>query len=162
MENIYLDNNATTKIDGRVFVAMRPYLTNHFGHPSSPHLLGTKVREKVEDARDLVAVLLGTSHPDEIVFTSGGTESINTAIRGVLAAAPSRRHIITTKVEHISVLNLCRHLATQAYRISYLPVNGDGMLNLEELRKSIREDTALVSVMWANNETGVVFPIKEI
>lgn len=162
MKNIYLDNNATTKIDDRVFVAMRPYLTNHFGHPSSRHLLGTKVREKVEEARDLVAVLLGTSHPDEIVFTSGGTESINTAIRGVLAAAPSRRHIITTKVEHISVLNLCRHLATQAYRITYLPVNGEGMLDLEELRKSIREDTALVSIMWANNETGVVFPIKEI
>src|SRR3989337_1361489 len=141
---------------------MRPYLTNHFAHPSSPHLLGTKVREKVEDARDLVAVLLGTSHPDEIVFTSGGTESINTAIRGVLAAAPSRRHIITTEVEHVSVLNLCRYLATQAYRITYLPVNRDGMLDLEELRKSIREDTALVSVMWANNETGVIFPIKEI
>ena len=162
MENIYLDNNATTKVDDKVFVAMRPYLTNHFGHPSSPHLLGTKVRQKMEEARDLVAVLLGTSHPDEIVFTSGGTESINTAIRGVLAAAPSRRHIITTEVEHVSVLNLCRHLATQAYRITYLPVNRDGMLDLEELRKSIREDTALVSVMWANNETGVIFPIKEI
>ena len=162
MENIYLDNNATTKIDDRVFAAMRPYLTNHFGHPSSPHLLGAKVRGKVEEARDLVAVLLGTSHPDEIVFTSGGTESINTAIRGALATTPARRHIVTTKVEHVSVLNLCRHLATQAYRITYLPVDGEGVLDLEELRKSIREDTALVSVMWANNETGVVFPIKEI
>ena len=102
MEGIYLDNNATTKIDDRVFVAMRPYLTNHFAHPSSPHPLGTKVREKIEQARDSVAVLLGTSHPDEIVFTSGGTESINTAIKGVLAAAPTRNRIVTTKVEHIS------------------------------------------------------------
>lgn len=162
MESIYLDNNATTKVDERVFAAMRPYLSNHFAHPSSPHLLGTKVRQKMEEARDLVAVLLGTTHPDEIVFTSGGTESINTAIKGLLAATPSRRHIITTKVEHVSVLNLCRHLATQAYRITYLSVNGEGMLDLEELRKSLREDTALVSVMWANNETGVIFPIEEI
>ena len=102
MRDIYLDNNATTKIDDRVYEAMRPYLTHQFAHPSSPHLLGLKVREKIEHARELVAVLLGTTHPDEIVFTSGGTESINTAIKGVLAALPTRNHIVTTKVEHIS------------------------------------------------------------
>lgn len=162
MEYIYLDNNATTKIDERVFAAMRPYLTNHFAHPSSPHLLGTKVREKIEEARDSVAVLLGTSHPDEIVFTSGGTESINTAIKGILAASPTRNHIVTTKVEHISVLNLCLYMANHRYRITYLPVDRQGMLNLEELRRSLAGYTAIVSVMWANNETGIVFPIEEI
>ncbi|OGQ78901.1 MAG: cysteine desulfurase NifS [Deltaproteobacteria bacterium RIFCSPLOWO2_12_FULL_60_19] len=162
MNGIYLDNNATTKVDEKVFLAMRQYLTCHFAHPSSPHLLGAKVRQKLEEARDLVAVLLGTTHPDEIVFTSGGTESINTAIQGALAALPSRRHIVTTKVEHASVLNVCRYLATQGYRITYLSVDGQGRLDLDELRKSLREETALVSVMWANNETGVVFPIEEI
>ena len=162
MESIYLDNNATTKVDDRVFAAMRSYLTNQFAHPSSPHLLGTKVREKIEQARDSVAVLLGTSHPDEIVFTSGGTESINTAIKGILAAAPTRNHIVTTKVEHVSVLNLCLYMEKHRYRITYLPVDRQGMLNLEELRRSLTDHTAIVSVMWANNETGVVFPIEEI
>jgi cysteine desulfurase len=162
MEYIYLDNNATTKIDERVFAAMRPYLTNHFAHPSSPHLLGTKVREKIEQARDSVAVLLGTSHPDEVVFTSGGTESINTAIKGVLAASPTRNHIVTTKVEHISVLNVCLYEANHRRQVTYLPVDRQGVLNLEDLRRSLTDYTAIVSVMWANNETGVVFPIEEI
>ena len=162
METIYLDNNASTKIDERVFAAMRPYLTNHFAHPSSPHLLGTKVRERIEQARDSVAVLLGTSHPDEIVFTSGGTESINTAIKGVLAASPTRNHIVTTKVEHISVLNICLYEANHRRQITYLPVDREGVLNLKDLRRSLTDYTAIVSVMWANNETGVVFPIEEI
>ena len=162
METIYLDNNASTKIDERVFAAMRPYLTNHFAHPSSPHLLGTKVREKIEQARDSVAVLLGTSHPDEIVFTSGGTESINTAIKGVLAASPTRNHIVTTKVEHISVLNICLYEANHRRQVTYLPVDREGKLDLEELKRSLTDYTAIVSVMWANNETGVVFPIEEI
>lgn len=162
MEDIYLDNNATTKIDDRVFAAMRPYLTTHFAHPSSPHLLGTKVREKIEQARDSVAVLLGTSHPDEIIFTSGGTESINTAIKGVLAASPTRNHMVTTKVEHISVLNVCLYEANHRRRITYLPVDREGILDVEELRRSLTDYTAIVSVMWANNETGVIFPIEEI
>jgi len=162
MDNIYLDNNATTKMDERVFAAMRPYLTNHFAHPSSPHPLGTKVRANIEQARDSVAVLLGTSHPDEIVFTSGGTESINTAIMGVLAASPTRNHVVTTKVEHISVLNVCLHEANQHRQITYLPVDRNGTLNLDELEKSLTDSTALVSVMWANNETGIIFPIEEI
>jgi cysteine desulfurase len=162
VETIYLDNNASTKIDERVFAAMRPYLTNHFAHPSSPHLLGTKVREKIEQARDSVAVLLGTSHPDEIVFTSGGTESINTAIKGVLAASPTRNHIVTTKVEHISALNVCLYEANHRRQVTYLPVDRQGVLNLEDLRRSLTDYTAIVSVMWANNETGVVFPIEEI
>ena len=162
MESIYLDNNATTRVDERVFTAMRPYLTHQFAHPSSPHLLGIKVREKIEQARDVVAVLLGTRHPDEIVFTSGGTESINTAIKGVLAASPTRNHIVTTQVEHISVLKLCLHMANYRYRTTYLPVDRQGMLNLDELRRSLTDSTAIVSVMWANNETGVVFPIEEI
>jgi len=162
MDNIYLDNNATTKVDDRVFVAMRPYLTNHFAHPSSPHLLGTKVREKVEQARDSVAVLLGTSHPDEIVFTSGGTESINTAIKGVLAASPTRNYVVTTKVEHISVLNVCLHEASRHRQITFLPVDTQGKLDLDQLKKSLTNSTAIVSVMWANNETGIVFPIEQI
>ena len=162
MGDIYLDNNATTKIDDRVFVAMRPYLTHQFAHPSSPHLLGMKVREKIEHARDLVAVLLGTSHPDEIVFTSGGTESINTAIKGVLAALPTRNHIVTTKVEHISVLNVCLYEANHRRQVTYLPVDEQGIVNLEELKQSLTDQTAIVSVMWANNETGVVFPIEKI
>jgi cysteine desulfurase len=162
VETIYLDNNATTKIDERVFAAMRPFLTNHFAHPSSSHLLGTRVREKIEQARDSVAVLLGTSHPDEIVFTSGGTEGINTAIKGVLAASPTRNHIVTTKVEHISVLNVCLYESNHHRRITYLSVDRHGRLDLEELRKSLTEYTAIVSVMWANNETGVIFPIEEI
>ena len=162
MRDIYLDNNATTKIDDRVFVAMRPYLTNHFAHPSSPHLLGTRVREKIEQARDSIAVLLGTTHPDEIVFTSGGTESINTAIKGVLAALPTRNHIVITKVEHISVLNVCLYEANHRRQVTYLPVDEQGMVNLEELKRSLTDQTAIVSVMWANNETGVVFPIEKI
>jgi cysteine desulfurase len=162
VETIYLDNNASTKIDERVFAAMRPYFTHHFAHPSSPHLLGTKVREKIEKARDSVAVLLGTSHPDEIVFTSGGTESINTAIKGVLAALPTRNHIVTTKVEHISVLNVCLYEANHRRQVTYLAVDRQGVLNLEDLRRSLTDYTAIVSVMWANNETGVVFPIDEI
>ncbi len=162
MDNIYLDNNATTNIDDRVFVAMRPYLTSHFAHPSSPHLLGTKVREKVEQARDSVAVLLGTSHPDEIVFTSGGTESINTAIKGVLAASPTRNHVVTTKVEHVSVLNVCLHEEQNHRKITYVPVDKEGVLDLEALKNSLNESTAIVSVMWANNETGVIFPVEEI
>jgi cysteine desulfurase len=148
-------------MDERVFAAMRPYLTNHFAHPSSPHLLGKEVRGKIEQARDSVAVLLGTSHPDEIVFTSGGTESINTAIKGVLAAATGN-HIVTTEVEHISVLNLCLYMKTHHYRITYLPVNRQGMVNVDELKGSLTDHTAIVSVMWANNETGVIFPIEEI
>ena len=162
MDNIYLDNNATTRIDDRVFVAMRPYLTNHFAHPSSSHLLGTKVREKIEQARDSVAVVLGTSHPDEIVFTSGGTESINTAIKGVLAVSPTRNHIVTTKVEHISVLNVCLHEANRHRQITYLPVDRQGKFDLDQLKKSLTDSTAIVSVMWANNETGIIFPIEEI
>ena len=162
MDDIYLDNNATTKTDDRVFVAMRPYLTHQFAHPSSPHLLGMKVREKIEHARDLVAVLLGTSHADEIVFTSGGTESINTAIKGVLAALPTRNHIVITKVEHISVLNVCLYEANHRRQVTYLPVDEQGMVNLEELEQSLTDQTAIVSVMWANNETGVVFPIEKI
>jgi cysteine desulfurase len=162
MEDIYLDNNATTKMDDRVFVAMRPFLTNHFAHPSSSHLLGTRVREKIEQARDSVAVLLGTNHPDEIVFTSGGTEAINTAIKGVLAASPTRNHVVTTKVEHISVLNVCLYESNHHRRITYLSVDRHGRLDLEEVKKSLTEYTAIVSVMWANNETGVIFPIEEI
>jgi cysteine desulfurase len=162
MRDIYLDNNATTKIDDRIFVAMRPYLTHQFAHPSSPHLLGMKVREKIEHARHLVAVLLGTSHPDEIVFTSGGTESINTAIKGILAALPTRNHIVITKVEHISVLNVCLYEANHRRQVTYLPVDEQGMVDLEELKQSLTDQTAIVSVMWANNETGVIFPIEKI
>ncbi|HXG51989.1 MAG TPA: aminotransferase class V-fold PLP-dependent enzyme [candidate division Zixibacteria bacterium] len=162
MEDIYLDNNATTKIDDRVFVAMRPYLTSHFAHPSSMHSLGARVRQKMEQARDSVAALLGTAHPDEVVFTSGGTESINTAIQGVLSVLPTRNHIVTTRVEHVAVIAVCERERGRHRRVTYLRVDREGMLDIDELRQSLTDDTAIVSVMWANNETGVIFPVEEI
>ena len=159
---VYFDNNATTRVLPEVAAAMQPYLTEFYGNPSSIHRFGAQVAQKISEARMRVASLIGASDPIEIIFTSCGTEGDNAAIRGMLEARPDKRHIVTTQVEHPGVLGLCQHLEKRGYRVTWLGVNHDGMLDLEELRNSLTDDTALVSVMYANNETGVVFPIDKI
>lgn len=161
-EIVYLDNNATTRVAPEVFEAMQPFLADLYGNPSSAHTFGRRLRASVERAREQVALLLGASEASEIVFTSCGSESDNWAIRGVLEAEPQKRHIITTRVEHEAVRNLCERLEQTGYEVTWLDVDAEGQLDLEALRAALRRDTALVSVMLANNETGVLFPIEEI
>lgn len=159
---IYLDNNATTRVLPEVLEAMLPFYREYWGNPSSMHPFGAQVAKHIDEAREKVAKLLCAQRESEIVFTSGGTESNNLAIRGTLQANPTKRHVITTLVEHPSVLSLCQQLAKEGYEVHYLPVKPNGDLNLGELETSIRKTTALVSIMWANNETGVIFPIEAI
>ncbi len=159
---IYLDNNATTRVAPEVFAAMQPYLTENYGNPSSAHSLGRQMKSAVEHAREQVAALLGAADAGEIVFTSCGSESDNWAIGGFLEQNPTRRHIITTRVEHEAVRNLCEHLAEIGCEVTWLEVDESGELNLDDLRQALRRDTGIVSVMMANNETGVLFPIAEI
>lgn len=161
MKEIYADNNATTRVDEAVFEEMRPYFCELYGNPSSMHFFGGQVQRKIDEARNRTAALLG-AQPEEIIFTACGTESNNTAIRSALEALPERRHIITTRVEHPAVLTPCRNLSKKGYRVTELTVDGEGRLDLNELRAAVDEDTAIVSIMYANNETGVVFPIEEI
>ena len=185
---IYLDHNATTPIAPEVLEAMMPYLTSEWGNPSSSYKFGSKLKAVIETARAQVAELIG-AQSREIVFTSCATESSNAAIRAALAANPGKRHIITSAVEHSSVLNLCKALevgtaglhrassrcpavrysettsarsASTPYHVTYLPVDRDGLLKLADLESAITDETAVVSLMWANNETGVLFPVKEI
>ncbi len=160
MKEIYLDNNATTKVDEAVFDEMRPYFCELYGNPSSMHFFGGQVQSKVNEARAHVAGLLGAS-PDEIIFTACGTESDNAAIRSALEVFPERRHIITSRVEHPAVLTQCRNLTQKGYRVTEIGVDGAGRLDMEELRGAVDTDTAIVSLMWANNETGVLFPVEE-
>ena len=159
---VYFDNNATTRVLPEVADAMLPYLTDLYGNPSSIHRFGSQVGEKISEARGQVAALIGAADPVEIIFTSSGTEGDNAAIRGMLEARPEKRHIVTTQVEHSAVLGLCQHLEKKGYRVTWLGVDEDGALDLDELRTALTDDTALVSIMWANNETGVIFPIEEI
>jgi len=159
---IYLDNNATTRVAPEVLAAMQPYLSDFFGNPSSAHALGREMKRAVENSREHVANLIGAAKPDEIVFTSCGSESDNWAIRGVLATQPNKKHIITTLVEHEAVQNLCRLLEGEGYEVTWLGVDQNGELDLDALRAALRRDTALVSIMLANNETGVLFPIQEV
>jgi cysteine desulfurase len=159
---IYLDNNATTRIAPEVLEAMQPFLTDHYGNPSSAHALGRAMKAAVEKAREQVATLIGAADTSEIVFTSCGSESDNWAIGGYLEQNAARRHLITTRVEHEAVRNLCTHLGEIGCDVSWLEVDGEGQLDVNELRQSLRDDTAIVSVMLANNETGVIFPVKEI
>lgn len=159
---IYFDNNATTRLAPEALAAMQPYLTELYGNPSSIHGFGSQVSRKIQEARGQVAALLGAADPIEIVFTSCGTEGDNAAIRGILESQPQKRHIVTTQVEHPAVLSLCQHLEKKGYRVTWLRVDADGMLDLEELKASLSDDTALVSIMYANNETGVIFPIDAI
>src|SRR5512145_1141856 len=159
---IYFDNNATTRVLPEVFEAMRPFLTEFYGNPSSIHRFGSQVGEKIAEARAQVATLIGAADPVEVIFTGSGTEGDNAAIRAMLEARPDKRHIVTTKVEHSAVLGLCQHLEKKGYRVTWLGVDENGALDMEELRAALSEDTALVSIMWANNETGVIFPIEQI
>ena len=162
MRTVYLDNNATTMVAPEVLEAMQPFWSEQYGNPSSIHSFGGRVKKSVDTAREQVAALLGAS-VDEIVFTGGGSESDNMAIFGALEAIGTlKRHIITTRVEHPAVQGVCHYLRNKGYKITELGVDSDGALDLHELEEAITEDTALVSIMWANNETGVVFPIEKI
>ncbi|MFP4107262.1 MAG: cysteine desulfurase NifS [Phycisphaerae bacterium] len=165
-EVIYLDNNATTAVADEVREAMLPFLTELYGNPSSIHSFGGQVAKYIETAREQVAELLGC-RPGEVLFTSCGTESDNTAIHSALNVYPERRHIVTTRVEHPAVRNLCRDLARDhrpggSYRVTELPVNAAGQLNMPDVGDALVENTAVCSVMWANNETGTVFPVEKI
>lgn len=161
MNTIYLDNNATTRIAPEVLEEMMPYLTDLYGNPSSMHTFGGQLYRKIEEAREKVAALLNAL-PEEIIFTSCGTESDNTAIMSAVESLPRRKHVITARVEHPAVLNFCKHLARKGYRVTFVPVNHLGQLDTDFLFKSVDDDTAVVSLMYANNETGVIFPIAEI
>ena len=158
---IYLDHNATTPILPEALDAMMPYLTTEWGNPSSSYRFGSRNRKAVEQAREQVADLIN-AHPTEIVFTSCATESNNAAIHAALKAHPGKRHIVTSSVEHSSVLACCQALEKDGCRVDYLPVDREGLLCLSDLENVLADDTAIVSLMWANNETGVLFPVKEI
>lgn len=162
MRTVYVDNNATTQVAPEVIDKMLPFLRDMWGNPSSMHTFGGQVAKYVDKAREQVAALIGAERTSEIIFTSCGTESDNTAIRSALLASPTKRHIVTTKVEHPAVLNLCKELEKEGYRVTYLSVDGEGRLSMDEFKDSLSDDTAIVSIMWANNETGVIFPIEDI
>jgi cysteine desulfurase len=161
VKTVYVDNNATTKVAPEVLEAMVPFFSEYYGNPSSMHFFGGQVQKKVDEARGKVAEFLG-AEPSEIVFTSCGTESDNAAILGTLDSYPEKRHIITTRVEHPAVGNVSTYLGRKGYRITELSVDREARLDLDELRESLTDETALVTVMYANNETGVIFPIEEI
>jgi cysteine desulfurase len=161
VKTVYVDNNATTKVAPEVLEVMLPYFSEYYGNPSSMHFFGGQVQKKVDEARAKVADFLG-AEPSEIVFTSCGTESDNAAILGTLDSYPEKRHLISTRVEHPAVGNVSTYLGRKGYRITELSVDREGRLDLDELRESLTDETALVTIMYANNETGVVFPIEEI
>ena len=161
MDTIYFDNNATTKVAEEVLEEITPLFCELYGNPSSMHTFGGQMGHNVRKAREQVAALLGCD-PVEIIFTSCGTESDNSAIRGAISAVPNRRKVITTRIEHPAVLTVCRDLENHGYEVIELAVDKEGQLDLDELEQKLDDDTALVTIMWANNETGVVFPIEEI
>ncbi len=158
---VYVDNNATTQVDEQVIAEMIPYLREFYGNPSSMHSFGGQVEKKLTEAREQVASMLN-AEATEIIFTSCGTESDNMAIHSALMSAPEKRHIVTTKVEHPAVLNYCKQLSKRGYGVTFLSVDRQGMLDMNEVYESIHEDTAIVSMMHANNETGVIFPIDAV
>ncbi|HAX97799.1 MAG TPA: cysteine desulfurase NifS [Candidatus Atribacteria bacterium] len=161
MNTLYFDNNATTQVAQEVLDSMLPYFRDYYGNPSSMHTFGGQVYRKIEEAREQVALLIGAD-PDEIIFTSCGSESDNTAIMSAIETNPAKKHIITSKVEHPAVLNFCKHLSRKGYRVTYLPVDNKGRLEIESFLRAIDDDLAIVSIMYANNETGVIFPIEKI
>ena len=161
---IYMDNNATTRVAPEVLETMMPYFSDLYGNPSSMHSFGGQVGKTLKDAREQIANLIEAS-PDEIIFTSCGTESDSTAILSALQAYPEKRHIVTTRVEHPAVKNLCENidkLTGHKHKITQLPVDRQGILDLQRYEDSLTDDTAIVSVMWANNETGVIFPVAKM
>ena len=160
MKAIYLDNNATTRLDPMVLEAMMPFMTENYGNPSSIHGFGEPVRKGIERAREQVAALLGAAHDSEIIFTSCATEANSTAILSAVEALPERKEIITSVVEHPAILEVCEHLERRGYTIHRLPVDGQGRLDLEQYQSLLSDNVALVTVMWANNETGTVFPVQ--
>lgn len=161
MKPIYLDNNATTAVAPEVLEAMLPYYRDFYGNPSSMHTFGGRIHRKIEEARAQVAALIGAD-PQEIVFTSCGTESDNTALMSAVESFPHKRHVITTRVEHPAVLNFARYLSRKGYRVTFLPIDGFGRLDRDAFLKALDDDTAIVSIIFANNETGVIFPIAEL
>ncbi len=161
MKPIYLDNNATTAVAPEVLEAMLPYYKDFYGNPSSMHTFGGSVHWEIEKARAQVAALIN-AEPEEIVFTSCGSESDNTALMSAVESFPHKRHVITTRVEHPAILNFARYLSRKGYRVTFLPVDNSGILDRGALQKALDDDTAIVSIMFANNETGVIFPIAEL
>jgi cysteine desulfurase len=164
MPVIYMDNNATTMVAPEVMAAMEPYFGGLYGNPSSMHSFGGQVGKAVANARQQVAQLLGCDE-DEVIFTSCGTESDSTAILSALRANPERRHIVTSRIEHPAVKNLCENISTitgHPYRVTMLKVDEEGLIDMDEYAESLRDDTAIVSIMWANNETGVILPVEEM
>jgi cysteine desulfurase len=158
---IYLDHNATTPIAQEVLEAMMPFLTNEWGNPSSAYRFGSKLKLAMDNARDQISGLAGCA-PGDVFFTSCATESNNAALRAALALNPGKRHIVTSQIEHSSVLNFCKELENTGFSVTYLPVDQQGMISTSDLKGAISDQTAVVSIMWANNETGVLFPIEEI
>lgn len=158
---VYLDNNATTMVDPKVFEAMKPYFCDLYGNPSSMHEFGGKVAKAVDKAREQVKNFLGANDSKEIIFTASGSEGDNMAIRGILEANKNKKHIITTKIEHPAVLNIFKFMEKQGYDVTYLSVDSKGNLDLNELSNAVTEDTAIVSIMYANNETGVILPVEK-
>lgn len=158
---IYADNNATTKVAPEVFEAMLPYFKEDYGNPSSMHTFGGKVDRNIKEARTSVASLLGAA-PEEIVFTSSGTESDNTAIWAAIQSNTDKKHIITSRVEHPAVKNLFEYLSKNGYRVTFIPVDSKGHLDMDYLYENLTDNTAIVTIMWANNESGVIFPIEKI
>lgn len=161
MKPIYVDNNATTRVAPEVLEEMLPYFSELYGNPSSMHSFGGNVARKIKEARERVAELVGAT-PGEILFTSCGTESDSTAIRAALISNPDKKHIIASRVEHPAIKNLFENLAKNGYRVTFVPVDSKGALDLDYLYGHLDDDTAVVSIMWANNESGVIFPIEEI
>ena len=161
MTVIYVDNNATTKVAPEVLEAMLPYFSEQYGNPSSMHAFGGNVAGAIKTARENVANLIGAT-PGEIVFTSCGTESDGTAIRAAIESYPDKKHIVTSRVEHPAIKNLYEILLKNGYRTTFVPVDNKGRLDIDHLYNSLSKDTAVVSLMWGNNETGVIFPIEEI
>jgi cysteine desulfurase len=161
MKVIYVDNNATTMVAPEVLDAMLPYFSTYYGNPSSMHSFGGEVAAKISTARENIARLIG-AQPDEIIFTSCGTESDSTAIRAAIESYQDKKHIVTSRVEHPAVKNLYEALSKKGYRTTFVPVDNRGRLDIDYLYDSLSDDTALVSIMWGNNETGVLFPVEEI
>ena len=157
---IYLDNNATTALDPAVLEAMLPYLTDFYGNPSSAYGFGSRVGRALDTAREQVAALINCD-PSELIFTGSGSEGNNTALHSALQADRDRRHVVTSGVEHSATKNFCDRLARRGFEVTWLPVDAAGLLDLDDLRAAVRADTAVVSLMWANNETGVLFPVEE-